>query len=124
MQYLCLLFGRLRQPCTLPPCGRHFVEQAHLVCDDVVRASRHYLAAEALDSASATVSVRLSEGQAQVVPGPLMSSGGPPLSGFLLIEARDLNDAIRVAERVPFAGGGTVEVRPIRPLRAPRENWS
>lgn len=120
MQYLCLIYGALRQPCILPACGRRAVEQAHLVCDDVVRASRHYLAAEALRGASATATVFVREGVGQVVPGPLVS-GSEPLTGFLLIEARDLNDAIRVASRAPFAGVGTVEVRPIRPLEEERE---
>ena len=121
MQYLCLIYGALRQPCVLPACGWRAVEQAHLVCDHVVRASRHYLAAEALDNASATVSVRVCANASQVIPGPLMSCG-EALTGFLLIEARDLNDAIRVASRVPFAAAGTVEVRPIRPLKEQRED--
>ncbi|WP_111657693.1 YciI family protein [Isoalcanivorax indicus] len=121
MQYLCLIYGALRQPCVLPACGAEAVAVAHLVCDDVVRASRHYLAAEALDDAASTASVRVQQGRYHVIPGPLLS-GGAILSGFLLIEARDLNDAIRVASRVPFAEGGTVEVRPVRPVpRSERE---
>lgn len=115
MQYLCLVYGALRQPCVLPECGRRAVEVAHLICDDVVRASQHFLAAEALDDAASTASVRVAPEGYQVIPGPLLA-GAAALSGFLLIEARDLNDAIRVASRVPFANGGTVEVRPVRPL--------
>ncbi|MCH8542393.1 MAG: YciI family protein [Alcanivorax sp.] len=76
----------------LPPCGVRHIELAYQVCNDPVM---HIGGSTAEDA----------------VPRP----AGP--SGMLLIEARDLNDAIRIASRVPFADGGVVEVRPVRALQ-------
>ena len=60
-------------------------------------------------------SVRVRDGKAIVTDGPFAETK-EQLAGFYLIDARDLNDAIQVASRIPPARVGSIEVRPVREL--------
>lgn len=73
------------------------------------------IAGEALESVQTATTVRVRGGKALVTDGPFAETK-EQLAGFYLIEARDLNDAIRVASRIPAARVGSIEVRPIRTL--------
>src|SRR4029453_12628405 len=66
-------------------------------------------------SASAAVSVRVRDGRLSTTDGPFAETK-EHLSGFIIIEARDLNEAIRLAGNIPMARLGTIEVRPVREL--------
>jgi hypothetical protein len=71
-----------------------------------------YLMAAPLHSTSTATSVRIREGKRLVTDGPFAETR-EHLGGFYLIEANDLDEAIRIAARHPGARMGTVEVRPI-----------
>lgn len=86
-----------------------------LAFNDALGASGVCIAAEALESVHTATTVRVRSGRAFVTDGPFAETK-EQLAGFFLIEARDLNDAIRVASRIPAARVGSVEVRPIRTL--------
>jgi len=73
------------------------------------------VAAEALQSTETAASVRVRNGRLSVTDGPFAETK-EQLAGFYLIEARDLNDAIQIAARIPPAREGTIEVRPVREL--------
>jgi hypothetical protein len=60
--------------------------------------------------------VRVRNGKVSVTDGPFAETK-ECLAGFYMIEARDLNEAIQIASRIPPAQVGSVEVRPIRPIR-------
>jgi hypothetical protein len=60
--------------------------------------------------------VRVRDGRVSATDGPFAETK-EQLGGFYLIDARDLNDAIQVASRIPSARMGSVEVRPIREWR-------
>jgi hypothetical protein len=60
--------------------------------------------------------VRVRSGKVSITDGPFAETK-EQLAGFYLVEARDLNEAIQVAARIPPARVGSVEVRPIRPIR-------
>jgi len=64
---------------------------------------------------SASTTVRVADGKTTVLDGPYAETK-EQLAGFYLIEARDLNDAIQVAAKIPPAREGSVEVRPVREL--------
>ena len=83
--------------------------------DEVLRKSGHYVAADALQSVQAATTIRIRNGKAFTTDGPFAETK-EQLGGFILIEARDLNDAIRVASKIPPARLGCIEVRPIAPL--------
>lgn len=71
---------------------------------------------EALEPTPTATTVRMSGGKTLTTDGPFAETK-EQLAGFYLIEARDLNEAIQIAAKIPPAEVGCVEVRPIRPIR-------
>jgi hypothetical protein len=109
MKYLCLVYGEEQalQTCADSDC---------LAFDAGARASGHCIASEALQPVSTATTVRVRNGKASVTDGPFAETK-EQLAGFYLIEARDLNEAIQLASKIPPAKLGSIEVRPIRPIR-------
>jgi hypothetical protein len=71
-----------------------------------------YLAAAPLYPTSTATSVRVREGKRLVTDGPFAETR-EQLGGYFMIDARDLDEAIAVAERIPMARRGTIEIRPV-----------
>jgi hypothetical protein len=82
---------------------------------EALRKSGHSIAAEALEPVQAATTVRIRNGKLSITDGPFAETK-EQLGGFVLINARDLNEAIQVASKVPPARLGGVEVRPIKDL--------
>src|SRR5881392_2902396 len=80
-----------------------------------IHASGQYLLAAPLHPTSTATSVRTREGKRLVTDGPFAETR-EQLGGFFLIDARDLDEAIAIAARIPMARRGTVEVRPVVPI--------
>ena len=76
-----------------------------------LKAKGQYLAASPLQPVATATSVRVREGRRTVTDGPFAETR-EQLGGFFMIEAKDLDDAISVAGRIPAARKGTVEIRP------------
>jgi hypothetical protein len=109
MKYLCLVYGEEK--------AIQSVDDHHcLAFDQSVRASGHCLSSEALQPVATATTVRVRNGKVSVTDGPFAETK-EYLAGFYLIEARDLNEAIQVAAKIPPASVGSIEVRPIRPIR-------
>jgi hypothetical protein len=87
-----------------------YEESAQLARD--LHASGKYLAANPLHPVSTATSVRVREGKSLVTDGPFAETR-EHLGGYFLIDAKDLDDAISIATRIPGARKGTVEIRPI-----------
>jgi hypothetical protein len=89
----------------------------HLTFNDELRASGHFVEAEALEPASTRATLRLgqSRGRERVVDGPF-AEAKEVVAGFYLLEARDLAEATAIAARIPSAHLGTIEVWPTRQL--------
>jgi hypothetical protein len=109
MKYLCLVYLDEARLAELP-------DEDCVEFDGEIRASGHCLASEALQSVHTATTVRLRGGQMSVTDGPFAETK-EQLAGFYMIEAADLNEAIRIAARIPPARVGSIEVRPIRPIR-------
>jgi hypothetical protein len=77
-----------------------------------IRASGHYLAGAQLQPTSTATSVKIRDGKRLVTDGPFAETR-EQLGGYYLIEARDLDEAIAIAARIPSARFGTIEVRPL-----------
>lgn len=88
---------------------------AMLDYDEELQASGHYVMSEPLQPTSAAVTVRKWDGTLTATDGPFMETK-EYLSGFFIVEARDLNEAIDLAARMPLATTGSIEVRPIGKL--------
>jgi hypothetical protein len=80
-----------------------------------LHANGQYLHASPLHPAATGVIVRVREGKQFVTDGPFVETR-EQLAGYFLIEARDLNEAIGIAARVPGGRIGTIEVRPVREI--------
>ena len=109
MKYLCLVYG---EESALRDCP----DSDCLAFDAAARASGHCIASEALQPVSTATTVRMRNGKVSVTDGPFAETK-EQLAGFYLVEARDLNEAIQLASRIPPAKLGSIEVRPIRPIR-------
>jgi hypothetical protein len=74
--------------------------------------SGHYRAGAKLGSSATATTVREKAGKVVITDGPFAETK-EQLGGFYMIDAKDLNDAIQIASRIPSAKIGTIEVRPI-----------
>jgi hypothetical protein len=109
MKYLCLVYGEEQ--------AMQAMDDRHCVAfDEEVRRSGHCVASEALQPVATATTVRVRNGKVSVTDGPFAETK-ECLAGFYMIEARDLNEAIQIASKIPPAQVGSVEVRPIRPIR-------
>ncbi|QJR15911.1 YciI family protein [Usitatibacter palustris] len=109
MKYLCLVYSDESQVHKLN-------DQDCLAFDRSIRDSGHCIASEALEPVAMATTVRIRDGKTVIFDGPFAETK-EQLAGFYLIEARDLNEAILLASKIPPATVGSIEVRPIRPIR-------
>jgi len=109
MKYLLLVYGEEEKM-------QQVDDLSCLAFDKSVRDSGHCIASEALQPVATATTVRLRGGKSVVTDGPFAETK-ECLAGFYMIEAKDLDEAIQIASRIPPAGIGSVEVRPVRPIR-------
>ncbi|HKF02110.1 MAG TPA: YciI family protein, partial [Candidatus Sulfotelmatobacter sp.] len=83
-----------------------------------LRANGQYVGGNRLDLTSKATTVRVREGKKLVTDGPFAETK-EQLGGYFLVEANDLDEAIRVAGKIPAARWGSIEVRPIVPVPVP-----
>ena|SRR6187455_3305710 len=115
MRYLCLIYLDEKHLAAMPQVEMDALNAKHLALNEDLLKSGHFIEAEALTPGSCATCVRVRNGRPTVVDGPYAETK-EMVAGFYLIEARDLNEAIQVAARLPSAPLGTVEVRPCRDL--------
>jgi hypothetical protein len=118
MKYLCLIYDDEARINSMPQDTADAFMQEYFGFTDDIRRSGHYLGGEALQPVSTATTVRVRNGRTSTTDGPFAETK-EQLGGFYLIEARDLNDAIQVAARIPSARLGCVEVRPVMELDRP-----
>lgn len=87
-----------------------YQESTQLACD--LNACGHFLAANPLHPTATATSVRVRDGKSLVTDGPFAETR-EHLGGYFLIDATNLDEAIRIAARIPGARKGTVEIRPV-----------
>jgi hypothetical protein len=109
MNYLCLVYLDEKRLDELP-------DEECVAFDTTIRKSGHCLASEALESVETATTVRVRNGKSSVTDGPFAETK-EQLAGFYMIAARDLDEAIQIASKIPPARVGSIEVRPIRPIR-------
>ena len=112
MKYLCLVyldektFGSMADSPTDAECaasGEGFQNSGHLI------------AAEPLEPVCTAITVRVRNGKLSTTDGPFAETK-EQLAGFYLLDARDLNEAVQLAAKIPPARVGSIEVRPVREL--------
>ena len=113
MKYLCLIYNEERK---LDLMARDELEVLVGECrgyHETLKKNGQLIACERLQSVNTATTIRIRDSKVAVTDGPFAETK-EQLAGFYLIEASDLNDAIRIASKSPPARLGCVEVRPIR----------
>jgi len=108
MKYVCLVYLAADKLHAIP-------DRECLNCGDGFRKSGLLVAAEALQPIDTATTVRVRNGKLTITDGPFAETK-EQLAGFYLLEARDLNDAIQMAAKIPPVREGSIEVRPVREL--------
>jgi hypothetical protein len=112
MKYLCLVFFDEKKHEQLTEQeGQELTDEA-LEYDDFLRRGGHFITANALQPVSAASTVRVRNGKVSVTDGPFTETN-EQIGGFVVIEAKDLNEAIQLASGIPPIRLGGIEVRPI-----------
>jgi hypothetical protein len=109
MRYMLLIYGdeNALSESEREACYKESTQLAHRL-----RAAGQYLGAAPLHPTTSATSIRMREGKRLVTDGPFAETR-EQLGGFFMIEARNLDEAMAIAERIPMARRGTVEVRPV-----------
>ena len=120
MKFLCLICAeRVMEQMPQPDAEKHFEDYHEFT--EAIRKSGHFIGCNRLLPPHAAATVRVRQGKVSTTDGPYAETK-EQLGGYYVIEARDLDEAIQVAARIPGARIGCVEVRPIaedeRTLRA------
>jgi hypothetical protein len=118
MKYLCLVYLEEKKLDALSKSEFDTLVAEAVAYDEKLRESGYLLAVADLQSVQAATTIRTRNGKLSMTDGPFAETK-EQLGGFILIQARDLNDAIQVAAKIPPGRLGSIEVRPIKELAAP-----
>ncbi|HEY8142003.1 MAG TPA: YciI family protein [Kofleriaceae bacterium] len=112
MQYLLLIYDDEKKLATMPEAEQGQFFAAYFEFTRAIKESGHHKAGDALQPTSMATSVRVREGKTLSTDGPFAETR-EQLGGYYLVEAKDLDEAISIAARIPSAKIGTIEVRPV-----------
>ena len=109
MKYMLLIYmdERAMNEAEREQCYKDSTQLTH-----ELNARGQYLAASPLQPVATATSVRVREGKRLVTDGPFAETR-EQLGGYFMVDAKDLDEAIGIAARIPAASKGTVEVRPV-----------
>jgi hypothetical protein len=112
MRYLCLIYDEEKKLAAMSQKESDAFMGEYFAFTDGIRKSGHYIGGEALQSVQTATTVRSRNGKISATDGPFAETR-EQLGGYYLINAKDLNEAIQVAAKIPSARLGSVEVRPV-----------
>lgn len=121
MKYLCLVYGEEKILNAMPKDeSDHWIDE-QIALREELEASGHSIHAEALQTVQNATTIRVRSGKVSITDGPFAETK-EQLTGFYCVNAKDLNEAIHIASKIPAARIGSVEVRPIRDLVEERKH--
>jgi hypothetical protein len=112
MRYACLIYDDEKKLAGMGKAEADSFMAEYFQFTEDVKKSGKYVAGEALQPIRSATSLRVRSGKLSTTDGPFAETR-EQLGGFYLIDARDLNEAIQIASRIPSARTGTIEVRPV-----------
>jgi hypothetical protein len=121
MKYVFLAYRDEKQWAALSATERDTLEAACQATEQALRQSGHLFVVEEIQNSDAAMTVRVVHGLVALSAGPLAETQGE-LSQLFFINARDLNEAIRLASTMPHARRGPIEVRPVVALDRPSKS--
>lgn len=111
MKYLCLICAeKVMEQMPDAEAESHFGEYAEFTRE--IKKSGHFLGANRLKPPDTATTIRVRDGKVLITDGPFAETK-EQFGGYYLIEAKDLDEAIRVASKIPGAKRGCVELRPV-----------
>jgi hypothetical protein len=113
MKYLCLIYDDEQKMATMSKDEGEAFMGEYFAFTEGIKKSGHYLGGNALQPVNTATTVRTRAGKVSTTDGPFAETK-EQLGGYYLIEARDLNDALQVAAKIPSVRSGSIEVRPIQ----------
>jgi hypothetical protein len=114
MQYLLMIYQRESDWARLSEAETGKIFQEYMEFSKGIRKSGNYVGGNALQPVATATTVRVKDGKTLTTDGPFAETK-EQLGGYFLIEAKDLDEAIAIAARIPDAKKGSIEVRPIMP---------
>jgi hypothetical protein len=118
MKYLCLIYENEQAWAAMPRSDADTMLAEYRAFTDGYTKSGHVLGGSALQPTDTATTVRVRNGKVSTTDGPFAETR-EQLGGFYLLEAKDLNEAIQLAAKIPGARSGCIEVRPI--MEYPRD---
>jgi hypothetical protein len=112
MKYLCLIYDQESVLSALPKDQFDAVMGEYVRFTQDIQRTGNFVAGEELQPVSTATTIRMRNGQLSTTDGPFAETK-EQLGGFYLIEARDLNEAIQIASRIPSVRIGSIEIRPV-----------
>jgi hypothetical protein len=112
MKYLCLIYDDEKKVSGMSQQDSDKFMGEYFAFTEDIRKSGHMVHGEALHPVATATTIRVRNGKLSTTDGPFAETK-EQLGGFYLIEAKDLNEAIQVAARIPSARIGSIEVRPV-----------
>ena len=113
MKYLCLIYDDEKKMATMSKDEGEAFMGEYFAFTEGIKKTGHYLGGNALQPVNTATTLRNRAGKLSTTDGPFAETK-EQLGGYYLIEARDLNDALQVAAKIPSAKTGSIEVRPIQ----------
>ena len=112
MKYLCLIYDNESGAAGMTREQGEALMGEYFAFTEAIKKSGHYVGGNALKPVSTATTVRLRQGKLSTTDGPFAETK-EQLGGYYVIEARDRDEAIRIAARIPGGWIGCIEVRPI-----------
>ena len=112
MQYLLLIYRNEAELRAMSPADRQAMHEEYGVFTQSIVQSGHFKAGDGLQPTTTATTVRVRDGKTLTTDGPFAETR-EQLGGYFLIDANNLDEALAIAERIPLAKKGTVEVRPM-----------
>jgi hypothetical protein len=114
MQYLLLIYGAEDAWPKMSEAERNQMYGEYRTYTDEIKKSGHYVGGNALQPTHTATTVRVRSGKTSTTDGPFAETR-EQLGGYYLVEAKDLDEATRLAAGIPGARLGSIEVRPVMP---------
>jgi hypothetical protein len=115
MQYMLLIYGNEAENRKMSPAQEREVMQGYMTFTQSIMQSGQMKAGDPLEGISTATTVRVRDGKTTVTDGPFAETR-EQLGGYYIVEAKNLDQAIGIAARIPGARFGSIEVRPIRKI--------
>jgi hypothetical protein len=112
MKYLLLIYSNEQDDAKMPDAERQAMFADYGALTESITRSGNYIGGDPLTPVNTATTVRVRKGKAQTTHGPFAETR-EQLGGYYKVEAKDLDEAVAIAARIPGAKYGSIEVRPV-----------